>query len=121
MESIIVTSTNDPELSERVSRYASHFYRDTFAKVCPPLGRNVVQLHLAGNAPICISHAFAEVSSMTLWKLHRHLVVGHPQSVRTATQRSKVLGGSGKGSGDQGSRRVLRREVQLKAVGNFLR
>ena len=28
-----------PILFGKVSRYTSHFYRDTFAKVCPPLGR----------------------------------------------------------------------------------
>ena len=28
-----------PRYFWKVSRYTSHFYRDTFAKVCPPLGR----------------------------------------------------------------------------------
>ena len=34
-----VKSTPDPDTFEKVSRYTSHFYRDTFAKICPPLGR----------------------------------------------------------------------------------
>ena len=34
----------------KVSRYTSHFYCDTFAKVCPPLGRK-----LGYTPPICIA------------------------------------------------------------------
>ena len=34
-----VKSIPDPNTREKVSRYTSHCYRDTFAKVCPPLGR----------------------------------------------------------------------------------
>ena len=53
-----VQSTPDPDTFEKVSRYTSHFYCDTFAtKVCPLLGRNTINLY-HNTAPIFVSRYF---------------------------------------------------------------
>ena len=73
-----VTSTPDPN-TWKVSRQTSHFYRDTFAKVCPPLGRKKYIHHQFVSQ--CTSHLYRDA----FWKVFRSGVVGAPQTKAAST------------------------------------